>query len=435
MRHAIVFFITTAGLAQGACRGPDAVALACERDRDCPLGQRCGDDQVCADELPAVPVGADGPTEASEGEGEGDPAIGPVGEGEGEGEGEPSPFGFAPTGIDVSGLAPSGDLAITCDTSFDTDARTFSHPDCATGIDPATAAMLLPDGTVALVVHGLSVQGQARLRAVGAAPLALVAFGDAMIAGVIDAGSNDQQRGAGARTRATCGASAGARGDDDDGGAGGGGGAGAGAQGGGGGSGEDAHGGAPGVGVGATGHLGGCPGGAGGDGDEGGGAGGEGGGAIHVAVAGVLDLVGTIAAPGGGGGGGRDDAGGGGGGSGGLVRVEAGVLHLHDGAALTANGGGGGGGGDDACFGGSGDPGADGAPRSATRAEGGAGFCFANGGGAGGAGGVADGAPGGDSGQGAGGGGGGAGVLELRGQTCDVAAGAVTSPVTSCAGL
>lgn len=431
MRHTIVFCAILAA-ALGACPSTDAAPLSCELDRDCPLGQRCGDDLTCAPKEPGVAVPADDPRVAGEGEGEGDP-VGP--DGEGEGDVQPPPFEFSPSGIDVGAIVPGGNLAITCDTTFDTDARAFSDPSCATGIDLASASVVLDDGTVVVAVQDLTVHPQTRLRAVGTRPWALVAFGDAMIAGVVDVGSNAEARGAGARSAAACGASAGARGGDDDGGASGGGGAGAGAPGGSGGAGEAVDGGAPGQAVGAAGRIGGCPGGDGGDGDEGGGVGGAGGGAVHIAVAGVLDLVGTVAAPGGGGGGGHDDAGGGGGGSGGLVRVEAGVLHVHDGAAVTANGGGGGGGGDDACLGGSGEPGDDGALRSSARADGGAGFCFATGGGAGGAGGAVGGEPGGDSGQGGGGGGGGAGIVELRGLTCDMAAGAVTSPATSCSAL
>ena len=422
----------------GACVEAPEVSLSCQGDRDCPQHQVCGEGSLCVDAVPASPApaepvkgtpGDEGEADPSEGEGEGDPS-------EGEGEGESPAFDFPPTNLEVDTLVPAASLSIVCDTSFDTGTRLFADPSCAAGFDAAAVAVELPDGTVALPLAGLTVFSDASLALTGRAPLALVVFGNATVAGALDAGSSSQVRGAGAPDLAECGASAGTRGENDDGGAGGGGGGGFADQGGDGGDGEQAAGGSPGAALATAGlaaaRRGGCSGGGGGDGDGGGGAGGLGGGALHLAVSGTLEVSGVISSPGGGGGGGGADGGGGGGGAGGLVRVEAGHLILRTGAAITANGGGGGGGGDDFCLGSDGEDGDDGRPRAATRAAGGAGACLATGGGAGGAGGTGAGASGDDSGQGGGGGGGAAGIIELVGLSCEVAPGALTSPPTSC---
>lgn len=199
-----------------------------------------------------------------------------------------------------------------------------------------------------LLVHDLHLATNARLRATGNVPLAIIASGTITLdaGAIIDASSG----GAGARTTCTGGAVVGT---NDSGGAGGGGGGGFGDAGGTGGTGNSDGSPAPG-GTGGTGEptpagpLGGCPGARGGDGNDSGGGGGAGGGAIYAASPMRIDVgLGAGIQVGGGGGRGGDvsflsdgDAGGGGGGSGGMIMLEAPLVSIA--GTLAANGGGGG---------------------------------------------------------------------------------------------
>ena len=242
------------------------------------------------------------------------------------------------------------DLTLTGMNTYDTTTgmlTTGANPIPVTRINIAGKAGPLE----VVLVRDFHMTANARLRATGSMPLAIVAFGTI----TIDAGAVIDVAAGGAGARATCtdGAAVGA---NQGGGAGGGGGGGFAAAGGGGGNGDSdggsaAAGGAGGAafGVMPPGPLGGCAGARGGNGDANGGAGGAGGGAIYLAAAVRIDLApGSSINAGGAGGEGGDvggafsdgDAGGGGGGSGGMIMIESPIVRSA--GALAANGGGGG---------------------------------------------------------------------------------------------
>ncbi|HUS33281.1 MAG TPA: hypothetical protein VMZ53_32485 [Kofleriaceae bacterium] len=158
------------------------------------------------------------------------------------------------------------------------------------------------------------------------------------------------------------------------------------------------------------------------------------GGAIYIIAGKRVEIAGAIDASGEGGGGGDialamglGGDGGGGGGSGGLIGIDAPMIHIASSAKLIANGGGGGGGGDGA-VGGSASGGAGGeadlsAPPTFPARGGTGGTASGTGGrGASGTAGPDPGQPAGTnvSGSGGGGGGGGAGIIRFYGPTSSV---------------
>ncbi len=307
----------------------------------------------------------------------------------------------------------SDTLTIAGDYTYDTNHGAFTS-----GAPPLSVTHMQMNGQAGpmdvILVTDLRMMPNARLRAVGDLPLAILAWNTITIDenAIIDVSSG----GAGARTTCPGGA---LDGKPDGGGAGGGGGGGFAAAGGSGGNGDKdgppATPGGPG-GAAATppplGPLGGCPGARGGDGDDTGGSGGAGGGAIYLVAAIRMDFgAGSgINAGGAGGRGGaktglnNGDAGGGGGGSGGIIMLEAPILRAA--GTFAANGGaggegsGGGGEGDDGAPGalstaaavggnGSSDSGTDGGAGGAqVSTAGGSVTAFDDGGGGGGGGGV-----------------------------------------------
>jgi len=254
------------------------------------------------------------------------------------------------TQLDTCALMQSSmSLTLTGDHTYDTTmGKLFS------GTTPIAITRMQLAGKAGplevLIVDDFRLTANARLRAVGNLPLAIVAFGSIAIDGsaLIDVADG----GAGARTTCSGGAISGM---PDNGGAGGGGGGGFAALGGSGGNGNgDGSSPTPGGPGGAAaaaiplGPLGGCPGASGGNGDDDGGPGGKAGGAIYLVAATRIELApgSGINAGGGGGGGGRvsfasnGDAGGGGGGSGGMIMIESPIVRVV--GTLAANGGGGG---------------------------------------------------------------------------------------------
>jgi len=242
----------------------------------------------------------------------------------------------------------SGSIALNLPGTYlyNTDDATLTDPQgTLVGHQSMNVAALQGDIHV-VVADAFLLGGESTLRAIGALPLAIGAFGDVRVAGVIDVGRG----GAGARD--DCQASNGGDGGNENGGGGGGGGGGyQGAGGvGGEGNGDGINQGSPGsAGVAASipaSPLGGCPGGDGGDGEDSGGRGGVGGGAIYLASATQIVIAGGIDAGGDGADGGDEtglgfaDAGGGGGGSGGYVFLEAPSVTVS--GVVAANGGGGG---------------------------------------------------------------------------------------------
>jgi len=252
--------------------------------------------------------------------------------------------------VDTCGLTESmQDLTLTGMNTYDTAAGTL-----VAGSSPIAIERMQVAGKAGpielVVVRDLHMTANARLRASGTMPLAILAFGTITLdaGAVIDVSAG----GAGARTTCPGGAIAGT---PADGGAGGGGGGGFAAAGGDGGNGNsDGRMPSPGGPGGAAatsaplGPLGGCPGAGGGNGDDSGGAGGAAGGALYLVAANGIELgTGSVITAGGAGGKGgtastfsNGDAGGGGGGSGGMIMIESPMVR--SGGALTANGGGGG---------------------------------------------------------------------------------------------
>jgi hypothetical protein len=269
--------------------------------------------------------------------------------------------------VDTCLLAASTDsLTLTGEYTYDTtQGKLFAG---TTAIAITRMQVMGKAGPIELVLTGdFHMTANARLRAVGDVPLAILAFNTIAIDGnaIIDVSAG----GAGARTTCT---GAAIDGMPDEGGGGGGGGGGFAAAGGNGGNGDQdgpppTPGGPGGAAEASTplGPLGGCPGARGGNGDDNGGSGGAGGGAIYLVAASKIELApgaGINAGGAGGRGGARSgvisngDAGGGGGGSGGMIMIESPIVRSA--GAFAANGGGGG---EASGGGGGGDPGDTGA--------------------------------------------------------------------------
>jgi hypothetical protein len=260
--------------------------------------------------------------------------------------------------VDTCMLAPSDqDITLTGANTYDTTMGKLmagSNPVAITRMQVAGKAGLIE----LMIVRDFRLMANAKLRATGDVPLAILAFGKIAIDG--SAQVDISQGGAGARATCDSGALAGM---PSTGGGAGGGGGGFAAVGGTGGNGDKdgmmTTGGAGGASATSIplGPLGGCPGARGGDGDDSGGAGGAAGGAIYLVAKQRIDLApgSGITAGGAGGKGGaagflsNGDAGGGGGGSGGMIMLEApivrgdGVLAANGGGGGEASGGGGGG--------------------------------------------------------------------------------------------
>jgi hypothetical protein len=238
------------------------------------------------------------------------------------------------TQVDTCALTGDQDLTLTGTNTYDTTMGTLNA-----GTTPVAITRMRLVGNAGqletLIVHDFHMAANAQLRAVGNAPLAIVAFGTITLDGssLIDATAG------GAGARPTCAGAAVAGSPSGDGGGGGGGGAFAAAGGNGGNGNADGSAvpGGPGGNAEPTpaGPLGGCSGAKGGNGDDAGGAGGAGGGAIYLVSASRIDLAAGSGINVGGGGGG-----GGGGGCGGMILLEARVVRSM--GMLAANGGGGG---------------------------------------------------------------------------------------------
>jgi hypothetical protein len=326
---------------------------------------------------------------------------------------------------------PTGGLTIDGAATYNTTTGELT----GAGASPPSQVV---NGSMLISVSSFTVTAGGTLRVIGDKPLIVASWTTIEIAGLIDAGSNATDNGAGANpTDATngCQTHVATVGGNNDNGASGGGGGGYLAKGGNGGQGDGgANRGQGGAAIAQLLLLGGCAGAAGGTGNnnETGGAGGPGGGAIQLTAQTSITITGKINAGGGGGLGGKtnnngtqDGGGGGGGGSGGMIGLEAPAVTVMANAAIAANGGGGGQGGGDTMQGSTGEPGT----PSATAAAGGSAGDSVNGhGGAGSAGAAVVGTIGQDSGQNGGGGGGGAaGFIVIAGsQTIDPAA--VVSP-------
>jgi hypothetical protein len=365
-----------------------------------------------------------------------------------------TPSNFLPED-DAVGALERRSVTFDCgDVIYSSDDDSFST-DCARELPVVTS---VPNGGLMaklLVFDDFTLAQGSSLTIVGSQPVILAVFGDANIAGRIDASATGTQPGPGGNLN--CPAGAGQNGDDGssagglgnfptaEGGGGGGFGS-SGARGGEGGNDPPEQG--AGGGLEGAPNLsplrGGCPGGAGGNShnDDLGGGGGGGGGALQISVAGMMSISGSLSAAGGGGaGGGGQEAGGGGGGSGGAILLEAATLVVDAAAILAVNGGGGGAGHDQ---GNNDDPAAagdDGQHDTTARAPGGAG---ANGAGSGGAGAAFEGSATAGAngtnrqeavlgimnpGDGAGGGGGGVGRIRLRGADSCVQPPGTYSPI------
>lgn len=257
-------------------------------------------------------------------------------------------LGFAPANVQLAQLQPQNAAATTmidCAAELDT-SGTPSFTTWCSGTRPPIAVQSQTNGPELAVVtmRALDLRAAGRLTIRGTRPAVLLVFGDATVAGVIDASASGSTAGGGGDD-AGCGSSRGesvttcAAGSDE---TGGGGGGGFGTAGGRGGDGDDCSGGDGGVTRGLPSLvplLGGCPGGAAGA-CSGRGAGG---GAFQLSVGGTLTLSGSLRANGGAGPARCSGTyiGAGGGGSGGAIRVEALGL-VTTGSSVQVNGGKGG---------------------------------------------------------------------------------------------
>jgi hypothetical protein len=263
-------------------------------------------------------------------------------------------FTFAPTNFDPAvhraSVSTESILMLDCGTStFDSSTLTFGN--WCDQVQPVPVIEQQPDGPeiVILPITTLTVATGSTLRLIGARPVVFAVFGDALIAGTLDANASGTTPGAGGNW--SCGASQGADGSGRTelfGGASGGGGGGYGTAGGKSGTADTdatqaagADGGVPRGNDSISPLLGGCAGG------QAGGcavAGGAGGGAIQISAARRLTITGAVFANGGTGATPCDaeqEGGGTGGGSGGAILLE-GKSVITSGATLEVNGGDGG---------------------------------------------------------------------------------------------
>jgi hypothetical protein len=262
-------------------------------------------------------------------------------------------FGYSPTNFDPAGLGSEAvSITLDCGTStFDSSTGAFGNW-CGQK-PPVLVTVAQPGGPkiVVLPLRDFSVAASATLQVTGTSPVVLAVFGDATIAGTIDASASGTVPGSGGNW--SCGTSQGSDGNGSSArfsGASGGGGGGFGTAGGASGTADTDN--SDGVNAAAAGGvargtgtlsplLGGCAGGrAGGCSNDGG----AGGGAIQISAAGTLTVTGAVRANGGDGSlpcGASDEGGGTGGGSGGGILLEATTV-THAGAVIEAKGGAGG---------------------------------------------------------------------------------------------
>ena len=302
-------------------------------------------------------------------------------------------FPYTPTNFDPDAITAAADerpaVMLDCPLAqFDSSTMEFGE---WCGDKPLASVIQQPGGGEAalLVMSTLTIENATSLQLVGDKPVILAIFGDAQIAGQIDAGAHGVVSGPGGGACTSGAGSSGPAGDSDGTvGAGGGSGGGFGTPGGPGGGGGASNsalaaGGGNEGGATLSPLRGGCAGGRGGAGTTSGGVGGGGGGALQISSAGDFYLVGKISAGGGGGMMGVEAGdGGGGGGSGGAILIEAVKWMIDSQATIAANGGGGGGGQPTSRVGSTSTAGADGS-ASINAAVGGAG---SNSGGSGGGG-------------------------------------------------
>lgn len=247
-------------------------------------------------------------------------------------------FTFPTTNFDPTTINPpdSGTTFGCGRTQFDSSSLAWSNW-CSGQTSPA---VIETSSLVILGFRSLTVQSGSTLGFVGNRPVAVAVFGEARIAGVVDASASGTTPGAGGNR--SCGGSAGTDGAGSSStGGGGGGGGGFGTSGADGGTGDDS--GSRGQGGSARGNttlsplIGGC------NGGSGGGCSGRtaGGGAVQISATSLCRVTGTVVADGANGANGCGSEGGGqGGGSGGAILIEARTLELS--GTLRANGGRGG---------------------------------------------------------------------------------------------
>jgi hypothetical protein len=244
------------------------------------------------------------------------------------------PGTFNPNAAEINPSATDPTTTLDCGVStFDSNSLAFGNW-CGRKLPtPDPQAQTNGPEVVVLPLRGLNIPSGSTLRITGTRPVVLAVFGDASIAGTIDASANGTTAGPGSNY--TCGNSTGRNGGGGytNGGGGGGGYATAGANGG---SAGIASGGGAGTARANTipPLYGGCPGGNGGGCNS---SGGGGGGAIQISAAGNLTVNGTIVASGG-----QGQSCGGGGGSGGSILLEGNAVSLPSGSTLRAAGGRGG---------------------------------------------------------------------------------------------
>lgn len=271
--------------------------------------------------------------------------------------GPPPPlWSYTPSNFDavdvMTGLPGGIRVRLDCgESTFDSTKLAFDH---FCGIEPGVKVVSQHDGgeAVALVMDSLTIAQGASLTLSGNRPVIFAVYGDADIAGLVDASGATGTDGPGAgRACADAAGSSGGESPGGNAGSGGGSGGGFGSAGGPGGSNgansTRVDGGQTAGNAALVPLRGGCPGGKGGGRLPGSvvGFGGGGGGAVQISARGKLKIDGTIAAPGGGGGVGEQvKDGGGGGGSGGGILLEGSPVVVGPDAFVTANGGGGGGG-------------------------------------------------------------------------------------------
>jgi hypothetical protein len=262
-------------------------------------------------------------------------------------------FPYTPTNFAISGLDP---LSTDDSTLLDCGVSTFDSGTLAFGNwcgqnQPTPVVQTQSGGPdiVVVPVRNLTLAAGSTIKLTGTRPVVLAVFGNATIAGTIDASASGSTPGPGGNT--SCGTSTGGSGSGDTarfGGASGGGGGGFGTAGGKGGTadtdGSSSTGGIAGVARGSAAQtplIAGCAGGLAGDCST---ASGAGGGAVQVSVAGALKVSGTVHSDGGSGStpcGATDEGGGTGGGSGGAILLEGATVDL-TGSTVHANGGNGG---------------------------------------------------------------------------------------------